>query len=38
MKKFIHNGEVKNDLKRGFKFVKCSKLSKRKMPQESVLY
>ena len=30
MKKFIHNGEIKEELKKGFKFVKCSRLSKRK--------
>ena len=30
MKKFIHIGEIKEDLKKGFKFVKCSRLSKRK--------
>lgn len=30
MKKFVHDGKIRNDLKTGFKFVKCDKLSNRK--------
>ena len=38
MKKFIHNGEIKEDLKKGFKFIKCSRLSKRKCSKNPFCY
>lgn len=38
MKKFVHNDDVKDDLKKGFKFVKCSRLSKRKCSKNPFCY
>ena len=30
MKKFVHSDDIKVNLKKGFKFTKCNKLSQRK--------